>query len=53
LEDEIFFLLYHTGLDPEKTLNLPVKRRISLINKFIEQRNKENEAIAKKTKKSR
>jgi len=45
--------LYHTGLDPEKTLSLPVRRRVGLINKFIEQRNKENEAISKKAKKNK
>lgn len=43
--DEEFFFLYHLKLGREQFMKYPVRDRKYLINKFIEQKNKENDAI--------
>ena len=49
--DEIFFFMYHLHMPPDKSMSLPVYERKWLINKFVEQKEKENEAIENSNKK--
>lgn len=53
LAEEIHFFLYHYKLDPEKTMRLPIVLRKWMIDRFIEQKEKENEAIEASKKRSR
>ena len=45
LMEEVFFFLYHLHLDREHTLCMPINERKWVIERFIEQKNKENEAM--------
>jgi len=50
--DEVFFLIYHMHMTLREAKNvLTVGERKRLIQKFIEQRERENEAIEKERKK--
>jgi hypothetical protein len=45
LMEEIFFFMYHFHLDRKSSLTLPINERKWLIERFIMQKEKENEAI--------
>lgn len=49
--EETFFYLYHCSQAPDKTLSLPVWERKWYIDRWIEQKNKENEEIKKSVNK--
>lgn len=51
--EELFFFQYHMHMSKQDCMCLPVHERKWLIQRFIEQKKKENEAIdrAKKAKK--
>ncbi len=52
--EELFFFQYHMHMSKQDCMSLPVHERKWLIQRFIQQKQKENEAIerAKKAKKS-
>ena len=45
LLEEKFFFWYHYRSDPDKSMSLPVIDRKWFIERFVEQREKENQAI--------
>ena len=45
LAEEAFFFQYHLSLDYFSTMQLPILTRKWMIEKFIEQKEKENNAI--------
>jgi hypothetical protein len=45
LAEEIFFFQYHLRLDMQGTMRLPINMRKWMIERFIEQKDKENEAM--------
>lgn len=45
LLEEIFFFMYNLGRNAHETLNLPINTRKWLTARFVEQKEKENEAI--------
>jgi hypothetical protein len=49
--DEYFFLRYHLDMKREEFMSYPIHERKYLINKFIEQKEKENEYLEKARKK--
>lgn len=49
--DEQFFFLYHLKVGRKEFLGYPINERKYMINKFIEQRERENEHIEKARKK--
>ncbi len=51
--EEVFFFQYHMHMDRTESMSMPVFERKWLIHRFIEQKQKENEAMekAKKAKK--
>ena len=46
LLEEKFFYLYHMNLKPEDSMSLPIIERQWYIQRFVEQKNKENEQMA-------
>jgi hypothetical protein len=53
LAEEIFFFQYHLRMDPEKCLGLPILLRKWMIDRFIKQKEDENEALERSKKSSR
>lgn len=51
--EELFFFQYHMGRSKSDCMSLVVHERKWLINRFIEQKKKENEAIEKAKRKMR
>lgn len=51
LMEEIFFFQYHMHMDKKTCLSFPVHERKWLIQRFIEQKKKEGEAIDRMKKK--
>jgi hypothetical protein len=51
LAEEIFFFLYHMRQPQTETLKLPIILRKWLINKFIEQKEKENQHMESERRK--
>lgn len=49
--EETFFYLYHLKMDINKTLSLPVWKRKWYIDRWLEQKEKEQEEIKKMSKK--
>jgi hypothetical protein len=43
--EEMFFFIYHMGMDWRAFLQLPINARKWLVDKFIDQKNRENEAF--------
>lgn len=43
LLEEKFFYLYHMNLKPEDSMALPIMERQWLMQRFVEQKNRENE----------
>lgn len=43
--EELFFFMYHLRQSREDFLSLPINERKWLIDRFIKQKNKENEAM--------
>jgi len=52
LAEEQFFYLYHLHLEPEKTNRIPINLRRWLIERFIIQKEKEEQAIESSRKKA-
>jgi hypothetical protein len=52
LFEEIHFFLYHYHLEPEKSMRLSPILRKWLINRFIEQKEQENQAMEAARKKA-
>jgi hypothetical protein len=48
--EELFFFQYHMHMSKHDCMDLPVHERKWLIQRFIEQKKKENEAIEKAKK---
>ena len=48
--DELFFFLYHLHVKKQDFMQLTIAERKYLIDKFVEQKNKEREAIEKAAK---
>lgn len=51
--EEKWFFLYHMKLDTQKSMQLPINERKWLIEKFIQQKEKENQAIEASKRKAR
>jgi hypothetical protein len=51
--EEKFFFQYHMHMDWENAFNMPVFERRWLIDRFVHQKEKENEAIESAQRKSR
>jgi len=51
--EEIFFFQYHLHQSREATLRLPINERKWIIERFILQKSKENEAMEAARKKSK
>jgi hypothetical protein len=43
--EEKFFFLYHMRLHPDGSMSLPINERKWMIQRFIQQKNRENEAM--------
>lgn len=43
--EEVFFFMYHLHLPRESFMSLPINERKWLIERFIQQKEKENEAL--------
>ncbi len=43
--EELFFFQYHLKVDREKVLRMPIHERKWNIDRFIQQKNRENEAM--------
>jgi hypothetical protein len=43
--EEKFFFLYHMRLDPESSMTMAINERKWMIQRFIVQKNRENEAM--------
>jgi hypothetical protein len=52
LVEEIFFYTYHLRQDRETTLRMPINERKWTIERFIQQKNRENEAMEAARKKT-
>ena len=50
--EELFFFQYHMKMSKRDCMHLPVHERKWLIQRFIEQKRKESEAVEKARKKS-
>jgi len=48
----MFFFMYHLQQDIVKTLNMPVNVRQWMVQRFIEQKEKENQAIESERRKA-
>lgn len=51
LEEELFFLIYHMRQQMSEIISLPPYRRKWYIDKYIDQRSKEQEYLEKQRKK--
>ena len=51
--DEVFFFMYHLHMPPGQSMALPVYERKWLVNRFIEQKEKEHQAIEAAKKKGK
>lgn len=52
LAEEIFFFQYHLHLDMLGSMRLPINMRKWMIERFVEQKEKENEAMEATRRKS-
>ena len=52
LLEEIFFFSYHLHQDMQKTLSMPINIRQWMVQRFIEQKEKENQAMEAERRKS-
>ena len=43
--EEKWFFLYHMHLEPRKSMQLPINERKWMIERFIKQKERENQAI--------
>ena len=43
--EEKFFFQYHMHMNPNQSMKLPIYERKWIVDKFIQQKEKENEAI--------
>lgn len=50
--EEIFFFQYHLRLDRYSCMGLPIPERRFLIDRFIEQKNKEKDEVEKERRKA-
>jgi hypothetical protein len=48
--EEEFFFMYHLHMPPSETLMMPVNERKWYVHRFIQQKEKENEAMEKARK---
>ena len=53
LMEEKFFFLYHMHMIPPDAMQLPINERKWIIQRFIQQKDKENEAMEAARRKSR
>lgn len=53
LEEEIFFFMYHMRQERSKVLQMPINSRKWIIQRFIQQKEKENEAMDAARRKSK
>lgn len=51
--EEMFFFMYHMHLSRESFMSLPINQRKWLIARFIEQKEKENEAMESARRKAK
>lgn len=51
--EEIFFFQYHLHQDRYTTLSMPIYERKWMIERFIQQKNKENDAMEKASKRKK
>lgn len=51
--EELFFFMYHMRQSRENFMSLPINERKWLIDRFIEQKEKENEAMEAARKKAK
>lgn len=49
--EEKFFFLYHLHMFPEEAMDMPIHERKWIIQRFIQQKQKEADAIEKSRKK--
>jgi hypothetical protein len=52
LMEEIFFFQYHMQMDRFRSMKLEIHERKYMINKFVEQKNKEKEEMDKQNRKA-
>jgi hypothetical protein len=52
LMEEIFFFQYHMQMDRFRSMKLEIHDRKYMINKFVEQKNKEKEEMDKQNRKA-
>lgn len=53
LEEEIFFFMYHMQQERSKILQMPINSRKWIIQRFIQQKEKENDAMEAARRKSK
>ena len=53
LMEEIFFFQYHLHMSKRDAMTMPIHERKWLIQRFIEQKRRENEAIEKARRKTK
>jgi hypothetical protein len=53
--EEVFFFMYHMHIDRKSCMSLPINERKWIIERFIQQKERENEALesAKRNAKTR
>jgi len=51
--EELFFFMYHMKQSRNEFMNLPINERKWLIERFIQQKEKENEAMESARKKAK
>lgn len=51
--EELFFFMYHMKQSRENFMSLPINERKWLIDRFIQQKEKENEAIESARRKAK
>ena len=53
LMEEVFFFIYHLHMDRDTALRLPINERKWMIERFIQQKQKENEAMEAERRKAK